>query len=306
MAGEEEVSLQDVMDAAKRAERDSLPPHERIRAVEGGDFLSMEGATAVGDEDAKRRYDEAVAKHNYPEQQMDEIQVGKPRPEYISSYHSMNGALTYYDERGIMHVGYPTEENTQALRAAGYEMDTSMPVLLNSQAVINDPQLNQQYKEMIERGREKAKQEKIEKHLAEYRKAAEEKGIKPVEGGEFMVVDGIPYEYSGMHEDDMVVPVNTDGYNPSRSREQVGTFGANNSTLAFIDGEGHMSIGHDTSENRNALQRSGYRWNSSLGVPFSNGEEPTDRGVRQQYQELRSRGRKKVQQERQQPPSKPT
>lgn len=298
MAGEEEVSLQDVMDAAKRAERDSLPPHERIRPVKGGDFLSMEGATAVGDEDAKRRRDEAVANHNYSEQQMYEIQVGKPRPEYTSSYRSMNGALTYYDERGIMHVGYPTEENTQALRAAGYEMDTSMPVLLNSEAVINDPQLNKQYKEMIERGREKAKQERIEKHLAEYRKAAEEKGIKPVEGGEFMVVDGIPYEHSGIHEDDMVVPVNTDGYNPSRHREQVGTFGANNSTLAFVDGEGRMNIGHDTPENRSALQRSRYRKSDTLGVPFSTGEEPTNRGVRQQYQKLRSRGREKVQKER--------
>ena len=300
MAGEEEISLQDVMAAAKRAERDSMPPHERIHPVEGGDFLSMEGVTAVGDADAKRRYDEAIANHNYSEQQMDEIQVGKTRPEYISSYRSMNGALTYYDERGIMHAGYPTEENEKALRAAGYAMDSSMPVLLSAEAVINDPQLNQQYKEMIERGREKVKQERIKKHLAEYRKAAEQKGIKPIEGGEFLMIDGVPYEYSGRHKDDMVIPVNTDGYNPSRSREQVGTFGANNSTLAFVDGEGHMNIGHDTSENRNVLQSAGYRWDSNLGVPFSNGEEPTDQRVREQYQQLRQRGREIVQQEREQ------
>ncbi len=290
MVGEETLSLQDVMDAADRARRASLPPHERIRPVEGGDFLSMEGVTAVHDEDAKERYDQAVANHNYSDQQMDEIQVGKPNPEYISSYNSMNGALTYYDERGVMHVGYRTEENVQALRAAGYEMDTRMPVLLSAEAVINDPKLNQQYKDMIERGREKAKKERIEKHLVEYRKAAEEKGIKPIEGGSFMMVDGVSYEYSGMHEDDMVIPVNTDSYNPSRTREQVGTFGANNSTIAFIDGEGHMNIGHDTKENRSALQRSGYKWDSNLGVPFSNGEEPTDQQIRQQYQQLRQRG----------------
>lgn len=298
--------------------------------VRGGDFLDVDGTrfVQVGDLEryneiistrgwygGARDFEAGILPHDHINLPMDSS--GSHRDGLVGKFGMNNGLIQYVDAAGRIHVGYITEENIEALKAAGYEHTSNFPVGLSiaesrfvnptneygsqyygrEAAEAATEELNRNYQAMLERGHEKSKQEITAKHLAEYQRIAEEKGVRPLAGGDFMTVDGVEYEWHGRRETHMVVPLNTDGYNMSRTPEQVGTFNANNSMLAFVDGEGRMNVGYDTAENRQALEDARYKL-GKLGIPLSNGELPTDEEVKARFLQLQERGRLKAEEER--------
>lgn len=123
----------------------------------------------------------------------------------------------------------------------------------------------------------------FEKHIELYRSVAEKKGIKAVNGGLFVMVDGIEYKYDS-NGDAYKTEVNSDGCNLNTGRvDQVGSYWENNGKIAFVDELGQVWIGANNDSNITALNEANYQ-RSSIWVPFSNGEEPVDKEV---YKKIR-------------------
>ncbi len=203
------------------------------------------------------------------------------RLEQVGTYDYNNGTIAFVDQEGRMQIGHGTSANTEALDKAGYRRGGIWVPFSNGE-VPADPALRQRYIELREKGREINKRDTTERHLKVYHEIAERKGIKEVEGGLFMVVDGIEYKHFGNETGQ--VDVNTDGYNiPIRRVDHVGTFDSNNGRVAFVDGQGRMWVGASTRENFDAIRKAGYD-RGGIWVPFSNGEYATDRAT---YEKLR-------------------
>lgn len=241
-----------------------------IQPVDGGDFLATDGIEYTQWGDEKRKFSLAN------EDSVVEIRLGQ-----VGTYDSNNSTLAYVDENGVMHVGHSTDENFQALEKAGYRRG-SIWVPFSNGEVPSDPDTQKRYIELRETGRELNRQRNIREHLRIYSQEAERKKIQPIEGGLFMMVDGIEYQQFGTNT--AQVETNTDGYNLPRQRvDQVGTFDSNNGRIAFVDEKGRMWVGASTSGNWEALQKAKYQ-RGGIWVPFSNGEVPTDRPT---YEQLR-------------------
>ncbi len=242
----------------------------KIKPVEGGDWLVTDrveyqwlgeekGTVAAGSEQA----------------------TFATRLEQVGTFDSNNSTVAFVDERGVMRVGHATQENFDALEQAGYRRGGIWVPFSNGE-VPTDPELRRQYTELRERGREDNRRRNTERHLGIYQQTAEKRGIRPVENGLFMMVDGIEYRHFGTETG--TVDVNTDGYNMAIRRvEQVGTYDSNNGRVAFVDEQGRMWVGACTDENFDVLQKAGYS-RGGIWVPFSNGETPTDRET---YEQLR-------------------
>lgn len=203
------------------------------------------------------------------------------RLEQVGTYDYNNGTLAVVDSDGRLLIGHGTSENLQALDQSGYRR-SSMWVPFSNGEMPLDPTLRRQYSELRERGREKSRQETIQRHLQLYKEIAEKKGIQPIEGGLLMMVDGI--EYKHFAAENAKIDLNTDGYNiPIRRIDQVGTYDSNNGRIAFVDGQGRMWVGAATIENFDAIKKAGYK-RGGIWVPFSNREMPTERET---YERLR-------------------
>lgn len=153
-------------------------PEPKIQPVVGGDFLKLDGVKAFLDEEDYKRARKA------PEHIRRDIEIdlgsadqpgasltygdNKQRIEYVGHYNSGNGVLTYIDEKGGLFFRYPTRENTAALEAAGYQVDQDMPILLNADAFIDDPEENKRFKDLIARGRVKVVEERKQAAAARY------------------------------------------------------------------------------------------------------------------------------------------
>jgi len=192
----------------------------------------------------------------------------------VGTYNYNNGTFALVDQDGIVRIGHGTSANSKVLEEAGYRR-SGMWVPFSNGEIPTDPTLRQQYLELRERGREASKKENTERHLEVYREIAERKGLKEVEGGLLMMVDGIEYRHFG--NETGTVEVNSDGCNmPIRRVDQVGTYDSNNGIMAFVDSQGRMWVGASTKENFDAIRKAGYE-SGGIWVPFSNGEMPTDR-----------------------------
>jgi hypothetical protein len=242
----------------------------KIKPVQGGEWMATDGVKYIQWPDEKRQFASNTDEQTFP-----------TRLNLVGTYDSNNSTLAFIDEKGVMHVGHSTDENFQALEQAGYRRG-GICVPFSNGEVPADPELRKQYAELREKGREINKKANIERHLHVYSETAERKGIKTVEGGLFMMVDGIEYRHWG--NETGIIDTNTDGYNMAIRRvEQVGTFDSNSGRMAFVDEQGRMWVGASTDENFQALEQAGYR-RGGIWVPFSNGEMPTDRAT---YEQLR-------------------
>jgi len=242
----------------------------KIRPVESGDWLTVDGV-----EHMWANVEKGTVSENTDDENFDR------RLEQVGTYCSNNSTLAYVDGEGGMHVGHSTHENREALQEAGYRQG-SIWVPFSNGEIPTDPDIQKQYLELRERGREANKKRATKEHLSLYSNAAEQKGVKPVEEGLWMMVDGIEYRYMGNKTER--VEVNTDGYDmPIKRVEQVGTYDSNNGKVAFVDGEGHMWVGASTQQNFETLREAGYS-RGGIWVPFSNGEMLTDRET---YEKLR-------------------
>jgi len=242
----------------------------KIKPVSGGEWMTTDGVEYLQWGDEKRQFPSNTDELTFP-----------TRLNQVGTYDSNNGTLAFVDEKGVMHAGHSTDANFQALEQAGYRRG-GIWVPFSNGGVPTDPELRKQYTELREKGRELNKRANIERHLHVYSETAERKGIKPVEGGLFMMVDGIEYRHWG--NETGTIDTNTDGYNMAIRRvEQVGTFDSNNGRMAFVDEQGRMWVGASTDENYEAIRKAGYA-NGGIWVPFSNGEMPTNRAT---YEQLR-------------------
>lgn len=241
-----------------------------IQPVEKRDWLTVDGVKyAWGSET-----EEAIASNT-------DGRVIKERLKQMGTYDVNNGTVAFIDDEGRINVGHATEENFGVLEKHGYIRGSFWVPFSNGEVPV-DIKLRQQYFEMRQKGIEANKQRNIREHIRIYSEIAEKKGVKPVEGGMWMMVDGI--EYRGWGNEAGRVDVNTDGYNMAIRRvDQVGTYDSNNGRVAFVDHQGGMWVGASTRENWEALTQAGYK-RGSIWVPFSNGEVPADREI---YQQLR-------------------
>lgn len=271
--------IQSLIEIAPKSEVEDNPLLEKfsarasernIKPVKGGDWLDVDGVKHVWANVEKGGVHESTDYGNFDR-----------RLEQVGTYYSNNSTLAYVDGQGKMHVGHSTHENWKALQEAGYRQG-SIWVPFSNGEIPTDPDIQKQYLELRERGREVNKKRAKEGHLRLYSEKAEQQGLKPVEEGLWMMVDGI--EYKGFGNDTGQIEVNTDGYNmPIHRVEQVGTYDSNNGRLAYVDGEGQMWVGASTQQNLDALRNAGYG-RGGIWVPFSNGEMPTDRET---YEKLR-------------------
>ncbi|GDX62281.1 hypothetical protein LBMAG33_5910 [Candidatus Levyibacteriota bacterium] len=241
-----------------------------VKSLEGGEWLAVDGIEYQQYGDRKEKIP-ASGEQN----------VAATRIDQVGTYDYNNGTFALVDQEGSLRIGHGTSANAQVLEKAGYRRG-GMWVPFSNGEIPTDPSLRQQYLEIRERGREASKRENTERHLQVYSEIAERKGIKEVEGGLLMMVDGIEYRHFGNETGN--IEVNTDGYNmPIRRVDQVGTFDSNNGRIAFVDGQGRMWVGASTEENFDAIRKAGYE-RGGIWVPFSNGEMPTDRET---YERLR-------------------
>lgn len=241
-----------------------------IKPVEGGEWLDVDGVEYQWYGETK----EKVPAGN------EQNTVGT-RLEQVGTYGYNNGTIAFVDQDGRMQMGHGTSENMTALEKAGYRRNGIWVPFSNGEVPV-DTALRQKYIELREKGREINKRETMKGHLKVYQETAEQKGIKEVEGGLWMEVDGIEYRHHGAETER--IDVNTDGYNMSIRRiDQVGTYDSNNGRIAFVDGQGRMMVGASTKENFEAIRKAGYE-RGGIWVPFSNGEQPTDRDT---YERLR-------------------
>ncbi len=241
-----------------------------IKPVDGGEWLAVDGVEYQWYGDTKEKVPAAGEQGSVAS-----------RLEQVGTYDYNNGTIAFVDQDGRMQIGHGTSINMEALDRAGYRRGGVWVPFSNGE-VPADPALRQRYVEFREKGREINKRETTERHLKVYQEIAEKKGIKEVEGGLFIMVDGIEYKHFGNETER--VDVNTDGYNmPIRRVDQVGNFDSNNGRVAFVDGQGRMWVGASTQENFDAIKKAGYD-RGGIWVPFSNGEYATDRAT---YEKLR-------------------
>jgi len=240
-----------------------------LKPVEGGDWMNVTGVecrTGFGDE------------------------TYRVSPDYnaeTGTYCINNATIAYIGPNSELFIGHQTEENLKALRTAGYQRsEDGFSVPFSNGELPTDPDLAGRYRELRRRGEEKAREERIQKHLDEYRREADRKRINPVSKEGFVRVDGARYRIFGREKK---IEPNTDGYNMALGRlEEVGTYCSNNNVLAFVDGEGCIWIGRDNAENLEALETAGYQ-RRELFVPFSNGEEPVDQDLSEKLNRLLQR-----------------
>ncbi|MBP8591059.1 hypothetical protein KBI33_01160 [Candidatus Shapirobacteria bacterium] len=241
-----------------------------IKPVQNGDWLVIDGVEYFRLGGEKGIFPASTDEATFP-----------TRLSQVGTYDSNNDTLAFVDGQGVMRIGHLTEENLAALEKAGYRRGEIWVPFSNGENP-TDPTLKRRYLELREKGREANKQRNIREHLKIYGDIAERRGIKPVKGGLFMMVDGVEYRYLG--NETGRVDLNTDGDNMAISRvDQVGTYDSNNGIIAFVDGQGKMWVGASTAENWRALIQAGYK-SGGIWVPFSNGEMPTNRAT---YEQLR-------------------
>jgi len=203
------------------------------------------------------------------------------------TYDSNNGVIAFVDGEGRMRVAPATSDRYSALEEAGYSRG-GIGVPFSNGDMPTDPTLRRQWEEMRETAREQNLKERIESHLGYFKAEAEKKQIKQEVAGEWLTVDGVEIEMMGTKS---IIERNTDGYNMAVGRlEQVGTYDSNNGVIAFVDGEGRMRVAPATSDRYSALRAAGYR-RGGIGVPFSNGDMPTDPALCGQWEKMRDEAR---------------
>jgi len=245
-----------------------------IRPINGGEWLNVDGVETIWHEDTRER----IPANNDPN-------VLSTRLDRVGRYDYNNGTLAFVDGEGHLRIGHGTSVNVNALEEAGYRRG-GMFVPFSNGEVPTDPRIREHYTELRERGHELSKKEIKERHLKVYKDVAERKKIKPLNGGLWMMVDGIEYRrYSPEAER---VDVNTDGYNMAIGRiDQVGTYDSNNGSLAYVDEQGRLWVGASTAENFAVLGNAGYH-RGGIWVPFTNGEMPMDRSTYERLRDIRT------------------
>ena len=117
----------------------------------------------------------------------------------------------------------------------------------------------------------------------EYAAAAEKRGIKPIEGGDWFVIDGVTVVISGQ---DLRHPHSTEPGELGKRLGNVGEYATNNGLVSFIDQEGVQRVGIADAKNMLALITAGYT-EGSLWVPLSNQEPIKDPAAQAEWLEKR-------------------
>lgn len=113
--------------------------------------------------------------------------------------------------------------------------------------------------------------------IRQYKEQAQKRNIGEIMSGTWLRADGIGFKFNGQ-EDRVSTHVETAAI--TRRMEQVGRYHINNNILGFVKGDGELFLGRPTEENICALEEAGYKSNTNVSVPFSNGEVPMEQAIR--------------------------
>lgn len=117
---------------------------------------------------------------------------------------------------------------------------------------------------------------------APYQVMAEDRKIREITGGTWLLTDGILYTvpsasglgWVALHNEERGVRERT---------SNVGEFRVENGLIGFVNEKGELFIGQGSEENRKALEVAGYRNTTgdskSFAVPFARGEETVDASI---------------------------
>lgn len=240
-----------------------------VQPIEGGDFISVDGESYQNrgvsdtiehfhtfDDDPKKYYDE--------------------RTPLIGTYCQNNNTVAFVSPDGVLHVGPATPSNMKLLENAGYKADYFFVPMSRGEHFVQ-PDTAEEYQEIWDKAQLECKQLSLENFKQQCSEQARSVGVHgrtseilSQDDVCFMKVDGIVY--AGGPSDKIDVIPNSNHPSEAYMRpKKAGKYSNNNGVLAFIDPEGVMYVGQDTSENQSALQASGYQKGGFL-VPFSNGE----------------------------------
>lgn len=125
-----------------------------------------------------------------------------------------------------------------------------------------------------------------------YEQEAINRNLKPLDGGLFLIVDG---EDRAVLSDQLVsdylkipkIPEALSAEGFLERHKVVGCYDCNNGVIGLVNEKGQMLIGGYTEENIKALNDAGYT-RAAIGVPFSNGEVPTEKAARIHYNVART------------------
>lgn len=121
-------------------------------------------------------------------------------------------------------------------------------------------------------------------HEELYAAIAGGRNLKPLEGGEWMELDGIEFQTMGDEEARYPIP---NKYDPEEVKERVGLVGrwnGNDRRVFFVRADGTLCMGMATPENLEALKAANYFKNSMVQAPVWEGAYPKDPEVRRAYE----------------------
>jgi|GEM_PF-1626184 len=104
--------------------------------------------------------------------------------------------------------------------------------------------------------------------------AGQRKNLGPLPEDAFIVIDEQPILYSGFNEVRKYPSLETDLSIFEKRLAEIGTYNTNNGIVSAVNHEGKVIVAPVTNARMIALKEAGYKQNSALGVPLSNGEYP--------------------------------
>jgi hypothetical protein len=108
--------------------------------------------------------------------------------------------------------------------------------------------------------------------LKQLETAGAEKGLKPLSAEAFIALDGECYMHNTWETYVHPSIIENTAQEFDYRMESLGTYNTNNGMLAVIDHRGFVQVAPVTDKVLDMLEEGGYRRNSALGVPLSNGE----------------------------------
>ena len=206
----------------------------------------------------------------------------QPEAGWVKKYGWNNGRVAFVTEDGSYYVTPYCVEVVEVLRELGY-VDSGIYVPFSNGDVPSDSILAAKWEQMcIDARQQRAIREEREKN-ERFAKLAAEKRIEPLPAQAYdlcleIPADGLETTWMGMV--DRMRPISEDTVMSS-----MGTYCYNNGRVSFINERGVMYVSPYVHEIIELLIEAGYV-ERSLYVPLSNGEEPTDPGMAERWEEM--------------------
>ena len=191
-------------------------------------------------------------------------------------YQFNNGVVAFVDKYGDTYILPNTSEIRAKLFLAGYKEGIVNVPMSNGEDVVNDDRFKKDWESIKNKNNPNRVREKYLEELAEYdiRSISQKKGIKPLPENvyEFSInVDSL--EYIDVDGKEHESPKSELEYDSIMKTANTGTYNISNGMIVFVDEAGKTFFAPLNSYIENQIKKCGYQKDSSLSVPFSNGEK---------------------------------